>query len=71
MIGFELVGRRTTDRSLHCSGFYIRGSFTNYVDKVLTFFDHLTSSVDTFYLINIDEKLIFLNYLPLVNIVCE
>ena len=41
-----------------------KGSFTNYVDKILAFFDHLTPFIDIFYLINIDKKLTFLNYLP-------
>ena len=50
-----------------------KGSFTNYVDKFLAFFDHLPPSVDIFYLINVDKKSTFLDYLPppLVNVVCE
>ena len=31
-----------------------KGSFTNYVDKFLTFFDHLPPFVYTFYLIKVD-----------------
>ena len=37
------------------------GSFTNYVDKILAF---LTTSVDIFYLMNIDKKWTFLDHLP-------
>ena len=40
------------------------GVFTNYVDKFLSFFDHLTPYVDIFYLINVDKKSWFLDYLP-------
>ena len=31
-----------------------KGSFTNYVDKILAFFDHLPPFVDSFYLIKVD-----------------
>ena len=60
----------------HCSVHtkkLIKGLFTNYVDKILAFFDHLPTSIDIFYLMNVHEKLTFLDYLPppLVNIVCE
>ena len=41
-----------------------KSSFTNYVDKSLTFFDRLPPSVDIFYPINVDKKAIFLDYLP-------
>ena len=40
------------------------GAFTNYVDKFLAFFDHLTPCVDIFYLINVDKNKTFLDYLP-------
>ena len=40
-----------------------KGSFTNYFDKILASFDHLTPSVDIFYLMNIDKKSTFLDYL--------
>ena len=40
------------------------GSFKNYVDKFLAFFDHLLAWVDIFYLINVDKNKTFLNYLP-------
>jgi hypothetical protein len=40
-----------------------KGPFTNYVDKILACFDHLPPSVDIFYLMNIDEKSTFLDYL--------
>ena len=35
-----------------------KGLFTNYVDKILTFFDHLLlpPCVDIFYCINVDKK---------------
>ena len=39
------------------------GLFTNYVDRILAFFDHLPPSVDIFYCINIDKKTRFLDYL--------
>ena len=42
------------------------GSFTNYVDKILDFFDHPPSSVDIFYLMNVDKKLTFLDTSPLL-----
>ena len=50
-----------------------KGAFTNYVDKFLAFFDHLSPSVDIFYLIMIDKKPKFLTTYPppLVNVVCE
>ena len=41
-----------------------KGSFTNYVDKILPFFDHLPPCVDTFYGMNVDKKWTFLNHLP-------
>ena len=49
------------------------GSFTNSIDKILTFFDHLPPCVYIFYGINVDKKWTFLTtYLPrLVNVVCE
>ena len=34
----------------------LKGSFTNYVDKILAFFDHLPPYVDIFYGINVDKK---------------
>ena len=37
----------------------VLGSFTNYVDKILAFFDHLPPCVDIFYGMNIDKKSIF------------
>ena len=48
-----------------------KGAFTNYVDKILAFFDH--PSIDIFYGINVDKKSIFLTTYPptLVNVVCE
>ena len=36
-------------------GHAIRGSFTNYVNKILAFFDHLTPSVDIFYDMNVEK----------------
>ena len=41
-----------------------KGSFTNYVDKILAFFDHLPPCVDIFYGINVDKKLKFLDCAP-------
>ena len=32
------------------------GSFTNYVDKMLAFLDHLPPCVDVFYFIIVDKK---------------
>ena len=43
---------------------YISGSFTNYVDKILALFDHLPPYVDIFYLIRVDKKSIFFDYIP-------
>ena len=40
------------------------GSFTNYVDTILAFFDHLSPCVDIFYGINVDKKWTFLEHLP-------
>ena len=50
-----------------------KGAFTNYVDKILAFFDHLHTFVDIFYGMNVDKKWIFkATYLPcLVNVFCE
>ena len=39
-------------------------AFTNYIDRFLAFFDHLPPYVDILYLINIDEKSTFMDYLP-------
>ena len=46
---------------------------TNYVDKILAFFDHLPTCVDIFYGMNVDRSGLFkTTYLPcLVNVVCE
>ena len=41
-----------------------KGVFTNYVDKILAFFDHLPPSVDIFYGINVDKKSIFSTTYP-------
>ena len=41
-----------------------QGSFTNYVDKILAFLDHLPPCVDVFYLILVDKKWTFLDHLP-------
>ena len=40
-----------------------KGSFTNYVGKFLTFLTTYFASVDIIYLINVDKKLTFLDYL--------
>ena len=48
--------------------------FTNYVDKFLSFFDHLPPSVDIFYLTYmVDKKSKYLTTYPhpLVSVVCE
>ena len=42
-----------------------KGSFKNYVDKFLAYFDHLPPSVGIFQLMNFDKKSTFLDYLPL------
>ena len=56
-----------------CSICVSKGVFTNYVEKILAFFDHLSACVDIFYGMNVDKKWTFeITYLPrLVNIVCE
>ena len=40
-----------------------KGLFTKYVDNLLAFFDRLSSYVDIFYLLNVDKKSTFLDYL--------
>ena len=39
-------------------------SFTNYVAKILAFFEHLPSFIDIFCGINIGKKWTFLDHLP-------
>ena len=46
-----------------------KGSFTNYVNKTLAFFDHLPTYVDIFYGMNVDKKWALLDHLP--NVICE
>ena len=41
-----------------------KGSFTNYVDNICAFFDHLPPCVDIFYAMNVDKKRTFLDHLP-------
>ena len=41
-----------------------KGSFTNYVDKILAFFYHLPTCIDIFYGMNVDKKWTFLDHLP-------
>ena len=50
-----------------------KGLFTNYVDKILTFFDHLPPCVDIFYCIMLTKSGHFRTtyLLLLVNVVCE
>ena len=49
---------------------HYKGMFTNYVHKILDFFDHLPLCVDIFYGMNVDN--FKTTYLPrLVNLVCE
>ena len=47
--------------------FRVKGSFKNYIDKILAFFYHLPPCVDIFYDINIDKKWIFLDHLPTLS----
>ena len=42
-----------------------RGTFFNHVDKILVFFDHLPLYVDIFYLIRVNKKSTFSDYLPI------
>ena len=42
----------------------IKGSFTNYVGKILAYFDHLPPSIDIFYGMNVDKKWTFSDHLP-------
>ena len=44
-----------------------KGLFTNYVDKILAFFDHLPPCVDIFYGMNVDKKWTFLDHLPTLS----
>ena len=39
----------------NCTMKFCKGSFTNYVKKILEFFDHLPPCVDNFYDINVDN----------------
>ena len=41
-----------------------KGRFTNCVDKILAFFDHLPPCIDIFYGMNVDKKWTFLDHLP-------
>ena len=51
---------------------FSKGLFTNYVDKIVAFLDHLPPCVDIFYGMNIDKNGYWTTYLPrLVNVVCE
>ena len=45
---------------------FSQGSFTNYVDKFLAFFDHIPPSVYIFYLMNVDKNQHFLTTYPLL-----
>ena len=45
-------------------GNFGKGSFTNYVDKILAFFDHLPPCVDIFYGMNIDKNWTLEDHLP-------
>ena len=45
----------------------IRGSFPNYVDNILAFFDHLSPYVDIFYGMNVDKKWSFSDHLPILS----
>ena len=38
---------------------HYKGVFTNYVDKILGFFDHLSPCIDIFYGGNVDKKWTF------------
>ena len=62
--------QHTQKKSLNFDN-WCKGSFTNYVDKILAFFDHLSPCVDIFYGINVDKMWTFLDHsLPrLVNVV--
>ena len=50
-----------------------KNTFTNYVDKILSYFDHLPPYVDIFYLIKVDKMWHFWTTYPplLVNVVWE
>ena len=50
-----------------------KGAFTKYVDKILSYFDHLPPYVDIFYLIKVDKIWHFWTTYPplLFNVVCE
>ena len=39
--------------------FLVKGTFFNYVVKILDFFDHLPPCVDNFYCMNVDKKWTF------------
>ena len=48
VINFERRCVATTTKRMRDESISIKGSFTNYVDKILAFFDHLPPSVDIF-----------------------
>ena len=58
-----LVKRRQTTNDKVIRTFLSQGSFTNYVDKILAFFDHLPTFVDIFYGMNVDKNWTFLDHL--------
>ena len=45
-------------------GLFQKGSFTNYVYKILAFSDHIPPYIDIFYSIKADKKWIWLDHLP-------
>ena len=53
--------------SLLTSEFSDKGLFTNDVDNILAFFDHLKPCVDIFYGMNIEKKWTFLDKLPTLS----
>ena len=47
--------------------FFYKGSFTNYVDNILAFSDHLFTCVDIFYGVSVDQKWTFEDHLPTLS----
>ena len=46
---------------------HTQGVFTNSVDKIFAFFDHLPPCIDIFYGMNVRKKLTFLDHLPTLS----
>ena len=64
---FDLPAKEDSQFGQFGSIFFALVSFTNCVDKFLAFFDHLPPSVDIFYIMNVDKKSTYLDYLKALS----